>query len=179
MKFMIASDIHGSAKYCSMMVEKFKEEKADKLILLGDILYHGPRNDLPEEYNPKKVIKMLNELKNVILCVRGNCDAEIDQMVLEFPIMADYIAVVVENKTIFATHGHIFNPQNPLALKKNDILLCGHTHIPKNLVCKNFQYMNPGSISLPKENSFHSYMIFSNDSFTWKNLLTGKTFLPE
>lgn len=106
MKLMIASDIHGSAYYCEKMIEAYKREKADKLLLLGDLLYHGPRNDLPKDYNPKAVIAMLNAMKEELLCVRGNCDTEVDQMVLEFPILADYCFIELDGHTIFATHGH-------------------------------------------------------------------------
>ena len=108
-KLMIASDIHGSAYYCRKMLEAFDREQADRLLLLGDILYHGPRNDLPKEYAPKEVIKMLNERKNRIFCVRGNCDTEVDQMVLEFPILADYAIIPIDDRLIYATHGHHFN----------------------------------------------------------------------
>ena len=132
MKLMIASDIHGSAYYCKKMVAAYQREHADRLLLLGDILYHGPRNDLPEDYDPKAVISLLNPLKQEILCVRGNCDTEVDQMVLDFPIMAEYCLLELNGQTIFATHGHHFNPQNPPMLKDGDILLNGHTHIPAN-----------------------------------------------
>ena len=123
MKLMIASDIHGSAYYCRKMLEAYKREEADRLLLLGDILYHGPRNDLPKDYNPKEVIAMLNPMKQDLLCVRGNCDTEVDQMVLEFPILADYCFLEIDGRTIFASHGHHHNPKNPPMLKKGDILL--------------------------------------------------------
>ena len=168
MKFFIASDIHGSAYYCEKMLEAYKNEKADKLILLGDILYHGPRNDLPEGYTPKKVIEMLNPLKDEIICVRGNCDAEVDQMVLNFPIMADYALLPVGDRTVFITHGHKFNKDNLPSLKKGDILLHGHTHVPVCEEYENFTYINPGSVSIPKENSGHGYMVLDGNEFTWK-----------
>lgn len=167
---MIASDIHGSAKYCSIMAEQFAKENADRLLLLGDLLYHGPRNDLPEEYNPKKVITLLNQLKEKILCVRGNCEAEVDQMVLEFPVMAGYAIFEFNGKIIYATHGHIFNDQTPPPLCKGDILLCGHTHVPAKTLCKDFVYLNPGSVSIPKNGSCRSYMTFEQGTFIWKNL---------
>lgn len=175
MKIMIASDIHGSAYYCRKMLEAYKKEKADKLLLLGDILYHGPRNDLPKDYQPKEVLAMLNEVKEEILCVRGNCDTEVDQMVLEFPVLADYAILYVDEKMIFATHGHHFYPANPPMLKEGDILLNGHTHVPKCEICttkegKSFLYMNPGSVSIPKENSAHGYMTLEDGTFLWKNL---------
>ena len=117
MKWMIASDIHGSAYYCRQMLGAYRREGADRLLLLGDILYHGPRNDLPKEYGPKDVISMLNGVKQELLCVRGNCDTEVDQMVLEFPILAEYCFLEIGGKTMFATHGHVFNPHNPPLLK--------------------------------------------------------------
>lgn len=164
MKYMIASDIHGSAFYCRQMLEAYDRESADRLLILGDILYHGPRNDLPREYAPKEVIAMLNARKEELLCVRGNCDTEVDQMVLDFPILAEYCLLEIGGQMVYATHGHKQNPKNPPMLKTGDILLNGHTHVP---VCEGFTmdngakctYMNPGSVSIPKENSAHSYMI--------------------
>lgn len=181
MKLMIASDIHGSALYCRQMLEAYKREEAQRLLLLGDILYHGPRNDLPEKYAPKEVISMLNPMKDHLLCVRGNCDAEVDQMVLEFPILAEYCLLELPEASVFATHGHVFHPENLPPLRTGDILLTGHTHIP---ACREtegsggarFQYLNPGSVSIPKENSPHSYMIYENREFIWKNL-DGKEFM--
>ena len=170
MKIFIASDIHGSAYYCEKMLERYKEEKADKLLLLGDILYHGPRNDLPKKYAPKKVIEMLNNIKDEILCVRGNCDTEVDQMVLKFPIMADYGFYYWNGKMIYITHGHIHNVKNPPMLKEGDILLHGHTHVPVCIKEDGYTYINPGSVSIPKENSEHSYIILDDNSFTFKNL---------
>ena len=170
MKWFIASDIHGSAYSCEKLIERYKAEKADKILLLGDILYHGPRNDLPRGYNPKAVIGLLNELKNDILCVRGNCDTEVDQMVLHFPILADYCIITHETKVIYATHGHIFNKEHLPPLNKGDILLHGHTHIPVCEQYDNFTYINPGSVSIPKENSHHGYMIFEDGVFYWRDL---------
>lgn len=170
MKYLIASDIHGSAYYCEQLMDVYKKEKADRLLLLGDVLYHGPRNDLPKDYNPKKVIGMLNEIKQDILCVRGNCDTEVDQMVLEFPVLADYCVIADDKCLIYATHGHNYNEDKLPPLHKGDILLCGHTHIPKCTEHENYIYMNPGSVSIPKENSWHGYMIYENGTFLWKNL---------
>lgn len=170
MKYMIASDIHGSAYYCERLLAAYEREAADRLLLLGDLLYHGPRNDLPKDYAPKQVIEMLNAQKNEIICVRGNCEAEVDQMVLEFPVMAEYAILPVRKNIIFATHGHIFNPSKLPALKEGDILLNGHTHIPACEIKGKILYLNPGSVSIPKENSEHSYMIFENYEFVWKNL---------
>ena len=169
MKLMIASDIHGSSYYCRKMIEAYRQEKADRLLLLGDLLYHGPRNDLPRDYNPKEVISMLNAIKNELLCVRGNCDTEDDQMVLDFPILAEYCLLELDGRTIFATHGHNFNPDNLPMLKEGDILLNGHTHIPANQNMGTYTYMNPGSISIPKEGSAHGYMIYDGE-FRWRSL---------
>ena len=173
MKILIASDIHGSALYCERLLERYRAEGADRLLLLGDILYHGPRNDLPEGYAPKAVIAMLNPLKNELLCTRGNCDTEVDQMVLDFPILADYALIQSGERTIFATHGHNFNTEKLPPLKTGDILLHGHTHIPVCEVHEDFIYMNPGSVSIPKQNSPHSYMILEDGKFLWKNLDGG------
>lgn len=176
MKILIASDIHGSAYYCRMLIDAFEREQADRLFLLGDILYHGPRNDLPREYAPKSVISMLNPLKNKIFCVRGNCDTEVDQMVLEFPVLADYAVIPVGNRIIYATHGHIYNQSKLPPLCKGDILLNGHTHIPKCTEHKDYVYMNCGSVSIPKEDSPHSYMISENGEFYWKKLCSGEIY---
>ncbi|MBE6601257.1 MAG: phosphodiesterase [Ruminococcaceae bacterium] len=170
MKLMIASDIHGSAAYCQQLVDAYKKEAPDKLLLLGDLLYHGPRNDLPLDYAPKKVIELLNDLKEAILCVRGNCEAEVDQMVLGFPVLADYAYLDVNGFRIFATHGHLYGETTPPPLAKGDILLCGHTHVPACRDHEGFCYMNPGSVSIPKENSEHSYMILEERTFFWKSL---------
>lgn len=169
MKWLIASDIHGSAYYCKELLRVFKEEKADRILLLGDILYHGPRNDLPDLYDPKTVISLLNEYKNDIFCVRGNCDTEVDQMVLEFPIMAEYVILSEGGRMIFATHGHKWNEKNMPPLHGGDILLHGHTHIPE---CKEYReniIMNPGSATIPKKKSHHGYMTLENGTFLWKD----------
>ena len=171
MKLLIAGDIHGSAYYCRKLLEAYDREGADRLVLLGDILYHGPRNDLPKEYAPKEVLGLLNARKEEILCVRGNCDTEVDQMVLEFPILADYCILYMEKHMIYATHGHNFNLKCLPPLQKGDILLHGHTHIPSwepfgddNL------YLNPGSVSIPKEGSAHGYMTLTENEICWKDL---------
>ena len=170
MKIMIASDIHGSAYYCRKLLEAFEKEGTDRLLLLGDILYHGPRNDLPKEYAPKEVIAMLNPLADRLLCVRGNCDTEVDQMVLDFPVLAEYAILYTGDRMIFATHGHNFNPANPPKLSKGDILLNGHTHVPAFEITDKFTYVNPGSVSIPKENSEHGYILLDGDKLEWKNL---------
>ena len=153
MKLMIASDIHGSALYCRQMLEAYEREGAERLLLLGDILYHGPRNDLPDRYAPKEVLAMLNEVREELFCVRGNCDTEVDQMVLSFPVLADYAVFWLGGRLVYATHGHHYNSQTPPPLKKGDILLNGHTHVPKCEAFGDFLYLNPGSVSIPKEGS--------------------------
>lgn len=170
MKIMIASDIHGSAGCCRQLLERFREERADRLLLLGDILYHGPRNDLPEEYAPKQVIAMLNEHKDHIYCVRGNCEAEVDQMVLAFPVLADYALLPVGKRMVFVTHGHIFNKENLPPMQKGDILLYGHTHVPVCEESGGFVFMNPGSVSIPKNGTPRGYMILDGTVFEWKTL---------
>ncbi len=179
MKIMIASDIHGSAYYCEKMISAYKEEKAHRLLLLGDLLYHGPRNDLPKDYAPKKVIEMLNALKDDIFCVRGNCEAEVDQMVLDFPVLATYALIPAGDNVIFATHGHEFNEKNTPPLKRGDVLLNGHTHIPKCVRHEDYTYINPGSVSIPKEGSCHSYMIYEDGVFTWKDIETCEEYQRE
>ena len=170
MKLLIASDIHGSAYFCKKLLNAYNAEKADKLILLGDILYHGPRNDLPKEYEPKKVIEMLNNIKEDILCVRGNCDAEVDQMVLDFPILADYSILYYGSTMIYITHGHIYNSNNLPPMKKTDVLLHGHTHIPVAIKNEDHIYINPGSVSIPKQESPNGYIIFEDGIFIFKTL---------
>ena len=177
MKWMIASDLHGSAYYCKKMVEAFEREGADRLLMLGDLLYHGPRNDLPRDYAPKEVIPMLNGLKNKLCCVRGNCEAEVDQMVLDFPVMADYCILPAGEKLIYATHGHIYNLKNLPPLAGGDILLHGHTHVPAwTEFGQGNVYLNPGSLSIPKENSPHSYMTLEDGVFHWKDVDTGEIY---
>ena len=178
MKLFIASDIHGSNFFAEKMIAAYKQEKCDKLVLLGDILYHGPRNDLPKEYAPKKVIPLLNELKDEIIAVRGNCDAEVDQMVLDFPIMDDYKIIDADGVKICITHGHIYNEEK-LPQESFDVLLSGHTHIPKKLSKENCICMNPGSVSIPKEDSHHGYMIFENGKFIWKDFEGKEIFIKE
>ncbi len=170
MKWMIASDIHGSAYYCRALLAAFEREGANKLLLLGDVLYHGPRNDLPRDYAPKQVIEMLNGIKEKLLCVRGNCDTEVDQMVLDFPVLADYAILVAGERMIYATHGHVYNEQKLPPLGKDDILLHGHTHVPKCTEHESYLYINPGSVSIPKENSPHSYLLLEETQLTWKDL---------
>ena len=174
MKWLIASDIHGSAKWCRELISAFEKGGYERLLLLGDILYHGPRNDLPDEYAPKAVISMLNPIKEKLLCVRGNCDTEVDQMVLEFPVMADYSVLPLGDRLVYLIHGHKFGEQNPPPLCAGDILLCGHTHIPACREKDGFYYLNPGSVSIPKEGSAHGFMTLENGVFEWRSLETGE-----
>lgn len=176
MKYLIASDIHGSAYFANKLIERYKAEGADRLVLLGDILYHGPRNDLPKDYCPKEVIPLLNAYKNEILCVRGNCDSEVDQMVLEFPCLAEYAVLPVGDRLCYLTHGHHYGPDNLPPMAKGDLLLSGHIHVP---VCRGqdgVMLLNPGSVSLPKEGSPHSYMTLKNGVFQWKDVETGEVY---
>lgn len=170
MKYLIASDLHGSAKYARLLREAYVREQADRLILLGDLLYHGPRNDLPEEYDPKKVTAILNSLSADILAVRGNCDAEVDQMVLDFPMMADYALLSEGKHLVFITHGHLFHREQLPPLHEGDVLLHGHTHVPVCEDCGGITVMNPGSISMPKEGSHHGYMTLEDGVFEWKTV---------
>lgn len=177
MKWMIASDLHGSAYYCRKMLEAFEREGADRLFLLGDLLYHGPRNDLPREYAPKEVIPLLNGKREKLLCVRGNCDAEVDQMVLEFPVLADYAVLPVGQRLIYATHGHIYHVKNLPPLAPGDVLLHGHTHVPAWIEFgQGNLYLNPGSVSIPKEDSPHSYMTLEENTMQWKELESSAVF---
>lgn len=173
MKWMIASDIHGSAYWCRRLVSAFEQEQADRLLLLGDLLYHGPRNALPQDYAPMEAAAMLNALKDVTLSVRGNCEAEVDQMVLDFPALADYALLDLGMALVFATHGHLFNEQRLPPLRKGDILLHGHTHVPVCEARDGWFLMNPGSVSIPKNGSPHSYMTMENGLFLWKDLEGG------
>lgn len=176
-KIIIASDIHGSAYWCRLLLEAFKNENADRLLLLGDLLYHGPRNDFPDEYEPRKVFDMLNGIKDKITAIRGNCDSEVDQMVLDFPCLADYALVSDEYQTLFATHGHIYNTQNQPLLKKGDVLLNGHFHTPRYERLENGAlYANCGSVALPKDGTPHSYIVYEQGELVWKDLETGGIF---
>lgn len=173
MKWLIASDVHGSAYWCKKLVEAYKREEADRLLLLGDVLYHGPRNDLPRDYDPKAVIAMLNPLASEIVCVRGNCESEVDAMVLDFPVLADYALISEEalgGSLIFATHGHLFNASKLPPLKRGDILIHGHTHVPCFEQKDGVTILNPGSVSIPKEGSVESYMVLNGAVFTRKSL---------
>ena len=170
MKIMIASYLHGSSKYCRALLDAHACERPDKLLLLGDLLYHGPRNNLPDEYDTRAVAQMLNAVRDELMCVRGNCDCDVDQMVLEFPILADYALLYAGGRMIFATHGHLFNESKLPMLKRGDILLHGHTHVSVCREHENYTYVNPGSVSRPKENTPRGYMLLTDEGFVWKTL---------
>lgn len=182
MKYMILSDLHGSAFWCRRALDAFREEGAERLLLLGDLLYHGPRNDLPGEYAPKQVIPLLNDLSDRIFCVRGNCDTEVDQAVLGFPLLADYALLKVNGRVLFATHGHRWNASRLPSLQPGDVLLHGHTHVPSWEEKDGIYVLNPGSVSLPKCGSCHGYMTLEDGLFLWKDLETRmethRLFLP-
>lgn len=179
MKILVASDIHGSAYYCEALCAAYARDGAERLLLLGDLLYHGPRNDLPRDYAPKRVIELLNGLKREIFCVRGNCEAEVDQMVLDFPVLADYCILPLAGRLIYATHGHIHNTATPPPVQAGDVLLHGHTHIPawERFGAENL-YFNPGSVSIPKENSPHGYMLLTDNEAVWKTI-SGEIYHTE
>ena len=168
MKIFVASDIHGSAFYCRKMLAAYEEEQAERMLLLGDIRYHGPRNDLPREYAPKEVIAMLNRHKDEIYAVRGNCEAEVDQMVLQFPVLADYGILIEGGHTFYMSHGHIYNEQNLPPLMDGDIFLYGHTHVLRAEKKGAHTFLNPGSVSLPKEGNIPTYEILEDGVFTIK-----------
>ena len=161
MKLVIASDIHGSAYWCGKLMELIEQEQPDKILLLGDLLYHGPRNDLPKEYCPKQVIPMLSAYKDKILAVRGNCEAEVDQMVLPFPCLAEYAVLVADGVTFYLTHGHHANPDHLPPLEAGSIFLSGHTHVKMDETRSGIRCINPGSVSIPKDGS-HSCMVWDN-----------------
>ena len=176
MKILIASDIHGSAYYCSALLERFEDEKADYLVLLGDILYHGPRNDLPRDYAPKRVIDMLNGVADKIIAVRGNCDTEVDQMVLKFPLLAEYSHLLVSERLIYLTHGHHLDSLLTLLKSGSATVFYGHTHIPEYRKEGSVTVINTGSVSIPKENSRNSYVLIENDKVLWKDVTNGEIY---
>ncbi|MDT8718109.1 phosphodiesterase [Clostridium sp. 19966] len=170
MKLFFISDIHGSIYYLKKAFECFKQERADGIILLGDSLYHGPRNPLPKEYNPKEVSDLLNEYKENIIAVRGNCDSEVDAALLNYPMMSDYSFILFGERRVFLTHGHLYNPDKLPALKQGDIFAYGHTHIYQAENVNGIFLINPGSVSLPKAGNTHTYGILRESSFEIKDL---------
>ncbi len=167
MKLLIASDLHGSAYWVKKLMDFAEQENPDKLVLLGDLLYHGPRNDLPAGYAPKEVIPMLSAWRDKIIAVRGNCDAEVDQMVLPFPCMADFSQLLVDGKTFYLTHGHHESPEHLPLLPEGSIFLSGHTHVKIDKVVNGVRCINPGSVSIPKDGS-HSCMVYADGTFIVK-----------
>lgn len=170
MKLMIASDLHGSRYWCERMLERYRQEEAQRLILLGDLLYHGPRNDLPRDYSPKEVLALLNQHKGEILVVRGNCDSEVDQMVLEFPILADYAVLFLGGRMVYATHGHVHNLEQLPPMQPGDVLLHGHTHLQAMEQVGKIWYLNPGSVALPKGEDQNSYMTYQDGTFLLRDM---------
>ena len=173
MNVWIASDIHGSALYCRKLLDLMEQQGWDRLVLLGDLLYHGPRNDLPEGYDPKQVFAMLNVRKDRILCVHGNCDAEVDQMVLDFPIGADFRVEDLCGRRMFLTHGHNWNADQrpaPVRLGGAGYVVCGHFHVPMKRQEGGVWYLNPGSVSIPKEGSWHGCIKMTEDAIQWLDL---------
>ncbi|MCQ2495643.1 MAG: phosphodiesterase [Lachnospiraceae bacterium] len=166
MKYVFASDIHGSAYYCKKLLDRAAELGADRIVLLGDLLYHGPRNDLPKDYAPKQVIEMLNAVKEKLICVRGNCEAEVDQMVLNFPVLSDFAVLELDGQRMYLTHGHHYNIDTPLPMCEGDIMLYGHTHITLDEVRDGRRFLNPGSVSIPKNNTGHGFLFYENGEFT-------------
>ncbi|MBE6916993.1 MAG: phosphodiesterase [Ruminococcaceae bacterium] len=165
MKLLIASDIHGSAYYCEKLMQQVEKHRPDKLLLLGDLLYHGPRNDLPRDYAPKRVIPMLSDYKDIIVAVRGNCEAEVDQMVLPFPCMADFVQLQVDGTLFHLTHGHHDSPEQLPSLPEGSIFLSGHTHVKLDEIRNGIRCLNPGSVSIPKDGS-HSCLLYESGTFT-------------
>lgn len=170
MKIFFMSDIHGSLYYLEKAIQLYKEENANYIVILGDALYHGPRNLLPEDYNPQLVASLLNQYKDKIIAIRGNCDSEVDQMLIEYPMMADYSIILCNDRRLFLTHGHIYNESNLPNLSENDVLIMGHTHIPVAKKYNNIFILNPGSITLPKENNPNSYGVLEDNLFQIKDL---------
>lgn len=169
MKLIIASDIHGSAYWCRRLCDEIEKENPDQILLLGDLLYHGPRNDLPKDYAPKQVIPMLSALKDRIIAVRGNCEAEVDQMVLPFPCMSESAQLMADGTRFFLTHGHHFDPEHLPPLPEGSIFLSGHTHVKLDKTVDGIRCLNPGSVSIPKDGS-HSFLIWENKEFTFRIL---------
>lgn len=171
MKIIFFSDIHGVPSTVEKLLAHADRLQAEQLVLLGDVLYHGPRNGVPGFYDPAKVAELLNARREQILAVRGNCDAEVDQMMLNFPIMADYAELAVENHRFFLTHGHLWNAENLPALPAGTTLVHGHTHIPEDRVLEcGIRIFNPGSISLPKQQTPQSFGFFDGETLTHHKL---------
>ena len=175
MKLFILSDIHGSLPSAQMAIDQFRKSKADFLVILGDVLYHGPRNPLPQGYDPAEVAKLLNTCADEVIAVRGNCDSEVDQMVLDFNISDDYTMLSLKDRLVYLSHGHIYNPDNlPPAIRPQDVFLFGHIHLPIIEKTAGYYIGNPGSCTFPKEENPPSYALLDNDSFVIYDLLGHK-----
>ena len=173
MKLLIASDIHGSAYYTNLLLEAFESEHADRLVLLGDILYHGPRNDLPKDYAPKEAAALLNKFADKIIAIRGNCEAEVDSLMLDFAVTPDYGLIFDGERALYISHGHRDVPKMP----EGSIYLTGHTHVPHDYTENGVRFLNPGSVSIPKNNTLHSYLVYDNGNLYWVDLLTGNRYI--
>ena len=170
MKWFVFSDLHGSAYYCKKVFEAFDREGAERILFLGDTFNGGPGTEPFERFGPPEIIDALNAHRDLIIAVRGNCDGDIDQAVLDFPLNKEPVAVDMGSRKVWLTHGHVFNENNTPPLSRGDILLHGHTHIPTWEVHEDFIYANPGSVALPKGGSPNSYMILAEDGMTWKDM---------
>jgi len=180
MKLMFFSDVHGSFEAMEMLLARISEFAPDAVVMLGDALYHGPRNPLPSGYSPPEAAKRLNLLKKTIVAVRGNCDAEVDQLLLEFPIMADYSTILTETARFFLTHGHLWSAENPPPLPDGTVFASGHTHIPKlEKLANGLIAFNPGSIALPKGGNPASYGIFDGKELAVCELATGRPMMRD
>ena len=176
-KIMFISDIHGMAATLKKALDHADKMQIDRLVILGDILYHGPRNGVPDLYDPQKVAKILNERKEYIIAVRGNCDAEVDQMMLEFPVMADFSELICGERRFFLTHGHLWNENSLPSVPANTVIAHGHTHIAVNKILDNgMTIFNPGSISLPKNTIVRTFGIFDGEKLSVLELESGKEF---
>lgn len=173
MKILFASDLHGSYVNALKVIERFKEHDADLLVLLGDLLYHGPRNPLPEGYDGKKTAALLNEYKQQVMCVRGNCEAEVDQMLLEFPCLMDYSMIYADGHRFFITHGHLYNEDHLPPLAPGDIFVHGHFHVPMAKKEGDYYIVNPNSASLPKQ-GVKGYAVYEQNCITLYELDTNK-----
>ncbi len=175
MKLLIASDLHGSAHYTKILLDRFAASGAERLVLLGDILYHGPRNDLPSEYAPKTVAPLLNEYADKILCVRGNCEAEVDSLMLDFTVTSDYGFIYDGNHALYFSHGHREIPKMPAT----SLYFTGHTHVPHDFMKDGVRHLNPGSVSIPKNGSPHSAILYEGGNVSWLNIETGEFYSPQ
>ena len=172
MKLFIASDIHGSAHFAELMLSEFDKSGADRLVLLGDILYHGPRNDLPADYSPKRVAEMLNKYADRIISVRGNCEAEVDSLMLDFTVTSDYGVIFDGIGSLYLSHGHRTVPKMPYG----SFYITGHTHIPHDYTENGVRYLNPGSVSIPKNDSPHSVIIYEDSDVKWYDIVNKKYY---